>query len=110
MMPAFVAFSTACTSGSVAAGSKIGWPSDRLMMSMPKLMLVGDGEFDRANHVARAAAAGSVEHLQADELHRRRNAFVLDVGGALEAADQAGDVRAVTVIIEGRASRSSCRR
>src|SRR5688500_14955826 len=33
MMPARDACSTACTSGSVAADSKIGWPSERLITS-----------------------------------------------------------------------------
>jgi hypothetical protein len=36
-MPACVAFCTASTSGSVAAGSKIGCPSDRLMTSIARL-------------------------------------------------------------------------
>ena len=34
VMPARTAASTACTSGSLAAGSKMGWPSDRLMTRM----------------------------------------------------------------------------
>ena len=34
-MPLATARSTACTRGSVAAGSKIGWPRDRLITSMP---------------------------------------------------------------------------
>ena len=39
-MPAFDAACTACTSGSSAAGSYGGWPSERLMMSMPSLALL----------------------------------------------------------------------
>ena len=39
-MPACEAFCTACTSGSSAAGSYGGWPTDRLMMSMPSLVLL----------------------------------------------------------------------
>ena len=79
MMPARDAFSTACTSGSVAACSKIGWPSERLMMSMPSASRVGGRKLDRADDVARLAAAVLVEHLQADELHARRNALKLGV-------------------------------
>ncbi len=80
MMPACVAFSTARTSGSVAAGSKIGWPSDRLMMSMPKVW-----RFAIANSIARITslvlpAPFAVQHLQADEPHTRRNALVLQFG------------------------------
>src|SRR5688572_17722676 len=39
-MPAFDAAWTACTSGSSAADSYGGWPSDRLMMSMPSAFLL----------------------------------------------------------------------
>src|SRR5262245_59053623 len=39
-MPARDACSTACTSGSVAADSKIGWPSDRLMTSIFRTFLL----------------------------------------------------------------------
>src|SRR5689334_23251160 len=38
-MPAATACSTACTSGSLAAGSYTGWPSDMLMTSMPSVAL-----------------------------------------------------------------------
>jgi hypothetical protein len=39
-MPARVARSTACTIGSVAAGSQIGWPSDRFITSIPSAALL----------------------------------------------------------------------
>ncbi len=67
-----------------------------------ELPLVGDRELDRANHVAGAAAAVLIENLEADELHRRRDTFVFDVQQARQAADQTGDVRAVTVVVERR--------
>ena len=47
MMPARDAASTACTSGSDAAGAKGGWPSDRLMTSTPSA-----SRFTIANSIA----------------------------------------------------------
>ncbi len=51
-MPAREACSTACTRGSVAADSKIGWPSDRLMTSMLSASLL-----TIANSIARIASS-----------------------------------------------------
>ena len=44
-MPARTACSTACTSGSLAAGSNTGWPSDMLMTSMPSAALLATAKF-----------------------------------------------------------------
>ena len=63
-------------------------------------VLVGDGELDGADHVAGLAGAALVEHLEADEVHARRHALELGVLQILLPADQAGDVRAVTVVVK----------
>ena len=63
--------------------------------------LVRNRELNRADDVAGLAAAVLVEHLQPDELHRRGDALVLHVTESLEAADQARDVRPMTVVVEG---------
>ena len=63
---------------------------------------VGDHVFDRLDDVARLAAALSVEHLEADQPHLGRDALKLAVRQGAAAADQAGDVRAVAVVVERR--------
>ncbi len=55
-------------------------------------MPVGNGELDGAHDVVGRALALGVENLEADEARVRRDADVL-------APDQAGDVRAVPVIV-----------
>ena len=44
--------------------------------------------------------------LRPTKLDRRRDALILDVRVALQAADQAGDVRAVAVVVERRLARA----
>ena len=61
-----------------------------------------DGVFDGRNHVADAAGAGAVERLQDNQPCRGSNARALPVGVVAVAGDDAGDVRAVTVIVVGR--------
>ena len=65
-----------------------------------QLALVGGGELDGRDHVARVAVAIGVEHLQPDEGHLGCHSSKSPFGLAAVAADQPGDVRAVTVIIE----------
>ena len=60
---------------------------------------VGDDELDRANHVARLPGAGLVEHFQHDEVDRGSDALELAVRQRPGAADQSGDVRAVSEVI-----------
>ncbi len=72
------------------------------MMSIPRLLLVPDGEVDGVDHVAGQAGAVFVEHLEDDEAHVGRKALVLAVREAAIAGDQPGDVRAVTVVVGGR--------
>ena len=60
-----------------------------------------DGVFDGRNHVADAAGAGAVERLQGNQPGRGSNARALPVGVVAVAGDDAGDVRAVTVIVVG---------
>ena len=63
--------------------------------------LVGDDPVERRDDVRERAAAGGVQHLEADEAGRRRDALVEVVGAAVAVAgDRAGDV----------ACRGRCRR
>ena len=63
-------------------------------------LLVRDRKLDRSNHVAGLAAAVLVEHLESNEADARRHALVVNVGRTLQSANQAGDMGAVTVIVE----------
>src|SRR5258708_997150 len=63
-----------------------------------ELAALGDGELDRRDHVARLAGAVGVEHLEPDEMRRRRHTLILSRIGA-GGGDQPGDVRAVTVVV-----------
>ena len=67
-----------------------------------EVRLVGDHVLDRLDDVARLAFALPVEHLQADEVDFRRDALKLVGRLDAAAADQAGDVRAVAVVVERR--------
>ena len=62
-------------------------------------VLVGNRELDRTNDVACLAGAGAVEDLQSDKLHARSHALEFRVFAGLQATDQAGNVRAVAVVV-----------
>ena len=64
--------------------------------------LVGDGEVDGVDHIARVALAVGVEDAQGDDPGARRDTFVLPVGGRAAAAEQARDVRPMAVVVSGR--------
>ena len=63
--------------------------------------LVRDRPLERRDDVADDAAAVRVEHLQADEVRRRRDAGVRAARVVAVAGDDAGDVRAVAVVVVG---------
>ena len=62
---------------------------------------VGDGPVEGRDDVADDAAAVLVEHLQADQVRRRRDARVRAVRVVAVAGDDAGDVRPVAVVVVG---------
>ena len=62
---------------------------------------VRDGPLEGGDDVADDAAAVLVEHLQADEVRRRRDARVRAIRVVAVAGDDAGDVRAVAVVVVG---------
>ena len=74
---------------------------------MPKLLAVLDRPVDRLDHVARLPAAVGAQHLEVDQVRRRRHARIGALDGVVEAArrDDAGDVRAVAVEVLARAAR-----
>ena len=63
--------------------------------------LVGDRPLECGDDVADDAAAMLIENLQADEVRRRRDARVRAVRVVAVAGDDAGDVRAVAVVVVG---------
>ncbi len=62
---------------------------------------VCDGPFERGDDVADDAAAMLIEHLQADQVRRGRDARVRAVGVVAVAGDDSRDVRAVAVVVVG---------
>ena len=62
---------------------------------------VGDGPLEGGDDVADDAAAVLIEHLQADQVRRRRDARVRAVRVVAVAGDDAGDVRPVAVVVVG---------
>ena len=101
-MPARTAASTACTSGSVFALSKGGWPSDRLMMSMPRLT-----RFAVANSIALMTSlvepwpCPSRTFITTNLTSGAMPASAPPLS-APDSADQAGHVRAVAVRVGRR--------
>ena len=62
---------------------------------------VRDREVDGPDDIARKARAGLVEHFQDDELHFRRQPVIRVIRRQRAgAADDAGDVRSVAVVVE----------
>ena len=66
---------------------------------------MSDDVVERRDHVADAAAAGLVEHLQHDQA--RAGAMPVRAAAGIEAVagDDAGDVRAVAVVVVRRRAR-----
>ena len=62
-------------------------------------VLVGNRELERGDDRAGLASAVSVEHAQREQLDARRHARELPVRGRAARANQAGDVRAVAVLV-----------
>jgi hypothetical protein len=70
---------------------------------------VRDRVVDRRDHVARVAVAADVERFQHDEVRAGRDAGAQAVGVAAAAGDDAGDVRAVAVVVVGFGLSAPCR-
>ena len=61
---------------------------------------VGDREVDRADDITRITGAVLVQHFQNDEFHLGRQAVIrVAVRQSARAADGAGDVRAMPVLV-----------
>ena len=108
-MPAFDAFCTACTSGSCAAGSYGGWPSDRLMMSMPSLPLLAVANSTAAIRLLVLPPPVRGEDLEPDERHAGRHAAIEPEREQAVTANQAGHMRAVPVVVIRRGRDAAAR-
>ena len=98
-MPASTARFAASVSGSDRYDSVTAAPTDRLMTRMLYCRPVLHRPLQRRDHVADAALAVLVEHLEADEVGGRRDAGAGTVRVEAIAGDDAGDVRAVAVVV-----------
>ena len=100
-MPASTARLAASVSGSVSYDSVTRAPTERLMTRMLCATRLATAHSKAAMTSLMTPAPCLVEHLQADDVRRRRDAGVRAVGVVAVAGDDPRDVRAVPVVVVG---------